>query len=153
MTTNPTPGVDVLAVIGDSLELLIFGAIGLTTFALADASASDLTLAQWRALVVIGRDPGIRVGVLGSRIGMSLPSTSRMVRRLERAGHVTTERDSSDRRATLVHATDAGRRTRNAVIKRRRELMNSAMAGYGSRLPTDLAQGLAALARAFAPYE
>jgi DNA-binding MarR family transcriptional regulator len=153
MTTNPTPGLEVLGEIGDSLEHLIFGAIGLTAFALTDASASDLTLAQWRALVVIGRDNGIRVGVLASRVGMSLPSTSRMVRRLERAGHVITERDSNDRRATLVHLTGSGRRTRNAVIQRRRELMNSAVADCGVGLPADLAQGLAALARAFAPYE
>ena len=34
----------------ESLELLLFGAIGMTTIALADASASDLTLSQWRAL-------------------------------------------------------------------------------------------------------
>ena len=137
----------------ESLEQLIFGAIGLTSFALADADVADLTLTQWRAMVVIGRANGLRVGEIASRVGMSLPSTSRLVGRLERRGYVATVRDETDRRATLVTMTDEGRRVRSAVIERRRELMNSSLAAYGSTLPKDLSRGLATLARAFAPYE
>jgi len=137
----------------ESLEQLIFGAIGLTSFALADNDAADLTLAQWRAMVVIGRTDGLRVGEIGARVGMSLPSTSRLISRLERHGYVSTARDERDRRATIVRMTDEGRRVRSAVIERRRQLMNSSLAAYGSQLPTDLADGLTTLARAFSPYE
>ncbi len=142
------------AEIFEPLELLIFGAIGLTSFALADASASDLTLSQWRALVVIGRrSDRVRVGEIAARVGMSLPSTSRLVTRLERRGYVVTERDESDRRATLVRLTPAGRRVREAVIARRRELFAAAVEAQGRDLPNDLPRGLAALAAALDRYE
>ena len=137
----------------ESLEQLIFGAIGLTSFALADVDVAELTLGQWRAMVVIGRSDGLRVGEIAARVGMSLPSTSRLISRLERHGYVTTARDETDRRATLVRMTDEGHRVRSAVIDRRRQLMNNSLAAYGSVLPKDLSRGLATLARAFAPYE
>jgi DNA-binding MarR family transcriptional regulator len=137
----------------DALELLMFGAIGMTSVALAESAATDLTLAQWRALVVIGRSDGQRVGDVGSRIGMSLPSASRLIRRLERRGYVSIERDETDRRATLVRLTDDGRRTRAAVIARRRELMTSALAQRPGRLPKDLTLGLVSIAQALEFYE
>lgn len=137
----------------ESLELLFFGAIGITSFALADASATELTLPQWRALVVVGRADAIRVGDIAARIGLSLPSTSRLIGRLERRGYVSTERDESDRRATLVRLTPGGRSVRESVIVRRRELMSSALSAQSARLPKDLSKGLATLAKAFDRYE
>ena len=137
----------------ESLELLLFGAIGMTTIALADASASDLTLSQWRALVVIGRAGNLRVGDVAVRIGTSLPSTSRLIGRLERRGYVHTERDERDKRATLVTLTARGMGVRSAVIARRRELMTTALSTFPTRLPADLSGGLATLAKAFDSYE
>ena len=136
----------------ESLELLLFGAIGMTTIALADASASDLTLSQWRALVVIGRAGKLRVGDVAVRIGTSLPSTSRLIGRLERRGYVRTERDERDKRATLVTLTARGVSVRSAVIARRREIMTTALSTSTTRLPADLSGGLAALAKAFDSY-
>ncbi len=135
------------------LELLLFGAIGITSVALSDASATDLTLPQWRALVVIGRGDGTRVGDAAARIGMSLPSASRLIRRLERRGFVHTERDESDRRGTIVRLTEEGAHVRAEVIARRRELMNEALAQHGARLPKDLSRGLRTIAEAFDRYE
>lgn len=137
----------------ECLELLMFGAIGMTSIALAETSVSDLTLAQWRALVVIGRKDRVRVGDISSRTGLSLPSTSRLIRRLERRGYVSTARDETDRRATLVSLTPEGHRVRAAVIGHRRGLMNAALATYTRRLPKDLAGGLAVIAKAFDQYE
>lgn len=136
----------------ECLELLMFGAIGMTSVALAQTAASDLTLPQWRALVVVGRVDSIRVGEVAARIGMSLPSTSRLIGRLERRGYVTTERDESDRRATLVRLTPDGHSVRAAVIKHRRRLMNDALASHASRLPKDLARGIDTIAKAFDQY-
>jgi DNA-binding MarR family transcriptional regulator len=137
----------------ESLELLLYAAIGITSFALADADVSELTLPQWRALVVIGREDGIRVGALATRIGTSLPSTSRLVVRLERHGYVSTARDERDRRATIVTLTDTGRAVRTRVVDRRRELVRGSIAAGTGRLPRDLTRGLAALAKALSPYE
>jgi MarR family transcriptional regulator, organic hydroperoxide resistance regulator len=147
-TTTAVPA-DVL----EALELIVFGAIGMTSFALADASASELTLSQWRALVVVGRTDGLRVGEVAVRVGMSMPAASRLLRRLERHGYVVTARDEGDRRATLVRLTAEGSRVRKAVIDRRRALLNDAVASHARRLPKDLSGGLKVLAEAFDRYE
>lgn len=136
----------------ESLELLVFEAIGMTAVALSLVSTGELTLAQWRALVVLGRGDGLRVGEIAQAVGMSLPSTSRLIQRLERRGLVTTERDQSDRRATLVRLTESGKEVREAVVKRRREMMEAALERHAPRLPRGLAPGLNAIATAFDQY-
>jgi DNA-binding MarR family transcriptional regulator len=136
----------------EPLEILIFEAIGMTAVALATASAGELTLAQWRALVVLGRSDAVRVGAIAAAIGGSLPSTSRLIQRLERRGLVTTERDESDRRATLVRITQNGRELRKAVLAARRRAMEGALCAFAPKLPSGLAPGLAAIARAFDQY-
>lgn len=135
-----------------SLELLMFEAIGMTTVALANASTGELTLAQWRALVVIGRTDEVRVGDIAGAVGMSLPSTSRLVQRLERRQLVTTARDETDRRATLVRLTARGHELRERVVACRRELMEQALAARAGTLPRALPAGLRALATAFDQY-
>lgn len=136
----------------EPLELLMFGAIGMTTLALAGTSTGDLTLSGWRALVVIGRAERTRVGTVARAVGMSLPSASRLIRRLERDGLVTTERDEADRRATLVKLTPKGHRLRDRVVARRRALMEEALATRSPKIPRSLVPGLAAIARAFEPF-
>jgi DNA-binding MarR family transcriptional regulator len=135
-----------------SIELLMFEAIGMTTVALANASTGELTLAQWRALVVIGRTDELRVGDIASAVGMSLPSTSRLVQRLERRQLVTTARDETDRRATLVSLTARGHELRERVVACRRELMEQALTARAGTLPRALPAGLRALATAFDRY-
>lgn len=136
----------------EPLEILMFEAIGLTALALAKVSAGELTLAQWRAVVVLGRTDAVRVGEIANAIGMSLPSTSRLIQRLERRELVTTERDETDRRATLVRMTKRGHEVRAAVVKCRREMMDSALQQFAPRLPRGLAPGLTAIATAFDRY-
>jgi DNA-binding MarR family transcriptional regulator len=136
----------------EPLEVLMFEAIGMTAVALATAAAGELTLAQWRALVVLGRRDAVRVGEIATAIGGSLPSTSRLIQRLERRGLVTTERDESDRRATLVRMTPKGTDLRKAVIVSRRRAMDAALAAFAPRLPRGLVPGLKTIARAFDQY-
>jgi DNA-binding MarR family transcriptional regulator len=136
----------------DAIELVIFGAIGLTSFAIAQVAAGELTLHQWRALVVIGRAGSIRVGEVALQIGTALPATSRLLLRLERRGYLVSNRDQHDRRATNVQLTRVGRNLRDAVIARRRELIVAALERERTILPAGLAAGLYALGRTFAPY-
>ncbi len=135
-----------------AIELVIFGAIGLTSFAVAASAPSDLTLHQWRALVVIGRADTIRVGEVAMQIGTGLPATSRLLLRLEQHGYVTSARDARDRRATNVSLTPFGERVRDAVLERRRALIAEALARTERPLPNDLAGGLHAIGKALAPY-
>ena len=150
MTTSED--VVVPADIIESLELLMFGAIGMTTLALAAEATGELTLPQWRALVVIGRGQDARVGEIAAAVGMTLPSASRLVRRLENRGLVTTGPDEADRRATLVRMTAQGRQVRQEVVNRRRAMMEAALIAHAPSLPRDLVAGLAAIAGALAEY-
>jgi DNA-binding MarR family transcriptional regulator len=136
----------------ESIELLVFGAIGLTSFALARSSVGHLTLHQWRALVVIGRAGSIRVGEVALQIGTALSATSRLLTRLERRGYVASTRDERDRRATNVRLTTLGERVRQAVIEQRREMLEAAITSQRVSLPANLVEPLHALGKAFAPY-
>jgi DNA-binding MarR family transcriptional regulator len=106
----------------DAVERLVFAGVALTTRSLADARAElDLTLAQWRVLVVLGEtDDGATISKVAGRIGVTLPATSRQLRRLERRGLVDVSPDQRDRRATRVRLTPLGRSARDDVVAARR---------------------------------
>ena len=113
-----------------AIERLLVAGVGVTARALNETSqAAELTLAQWRVLAIAAGTDGVRIGELARRLGVGVPSASRLVRRLERHGLATAERDELDRRATIVRASSAGRVVREAVMRRRRELIESALDG------------------------
>ena len=106
----------------DAVERIVFAGVALTARALADARAElDLTLAQWRVLVVLGEtEDGATISQVAGRIGVTLPATSRQLRRLEQRGLVDVRPDQRDRRATRVRLTAVGRSARDAVVSARR---------------------------------
>jgi DNA-binding MarR family transcriptional regulator len=121
--------------------------VALTARALADASPDlDLTLPQWRALVVIPDRGGARVGEVSTSIGSSLPSTSRLLRRLVRRGLITLARDEADHRATRARLTDRGRAVREVILAYRRSRIRSA--AQSARPSEELRRELARLAEA-----
>lgn len=127
---------EVNAVAG-AVERILVGGVGVTALALSEApEAVELTLAQWRVLAIVAERDGLRIGTLAAHLGTGVPSTSRLVRRLEAHGLATAQPDERDRRATLVHATAEGRRVRRGVLQRRRELIEAALEGNIAR-PSD----------------
>jgi len=144
-TPGGSPGSTVL----DALVRVAAEMVGITAMAVAQAATTnDLTLAQWRALVVVASSEGMHVGEIAERIGGSVPSASRLIRRLERRGLVTTERDEADRRATIVRSTPEGAKARVSVMTRRRELLAEALHARPDPLPEALDAGLEAIADA-----
>ena len=116
------------AALTDAIERLLSAGIGVTTTAIDEtAEAADLTLAQWRVLVVAGQTAGVRIGVLAAALGLSVPSASRLVRRVEARALLVTKRAPDDRRATVVSLTRAGRTLVDAVVGRRRNLIRRAL--------------------------
>ena len=147
-STRPLPEPDLL----DSLEELAFAAVGMTALALNEAGRSkELTLAQWRVLVILGRGP-VRVGLVADRLAISLPSASRLVDRMEAHGLVEASRDGRDRRVMQVSLTALGRSTREGVIERRRRLIDEAVGSRGEFADMDLGPGLALLAERLASF-
>jgi Transcriptional regulators len=139
----------------EAIGRLMVESVGITTVALVQASPElELSFPQWRALVVVAAasDGTIRVGDIAKRIGSAVPTTSRLVRRLERRGLVLTERDEADRRATLVRLTRTGERIRIALVERRGELVRDALATQDP-LPKGLLDGLVRIGEALRAYE
>jgi DNA-binding MarR family transcriptional regulator len=104
--------------VADSLERIIFAGVAMTTVALGSVRpAIDLTFPQWRVVVVLGDKPdGVRLSEVAQQVGVTLPATSRQLRRLERRGLVAVAPDQRDRRAAVARLTDEGWRARDAVI-------------------------------------
>lgn len=117
--------------LADAVERLIRVGVALTTRALSDEPGVELTVQQWRVLVLVAEGDELRVGEVAARVGLSFPSASRLVGRLEAAGLVRHDRDPDDRRAALVVATATGRGVANAVVARRRALIAGALEAAG----------------------
>lgn len=112
----------------DAVERLLAAGIGITARAIGESpDTSNLTLVQWRVLVIASRSQGLRIGELAGHLGISVPSASRLVRRIEARHLVTTVRAEDDRRATIVGLTEAGGRLVSDVIARRRDLIGMAL--------------------------
>lgn len=109
-----------LVTLVDELEVIAMGSVAVTARSLVEASATELTFTQWRALVVISATPGIRIGSLGALLGAQQPATSRLVSRMVRRGLVDASTDSADRRATALTLTPAGHQVHERVTSARR---------------------------------
>ncbi len=115
MTARPTPDAAL-----PLLERVVTGSVGVTARVVADG-APELTLLQWRVLVVLAEAPdGETVSELASRIGSRLPATSRLIGRMRRRGLVETRKDHPDARITTVLLGAAGRELWQRVVAGRR---------------------------------
>lgn len=70
------------------------------------ARSSGASVAQWRALKILSRQPGLNQGQLAEQLEVEPITACRMVDRLEEAGFVERRRDPADRRAWRIHLTD-----------------------------------------------
>jgi len=131
-----------------AVERLILGGVAITARAL-DGDVEDLTFSQWRVLIVLGeQEAASHVRGVGERVGVSAPSASRLLRRLEDRGFIELHRDRQDRRFMRVHLTTAGHAVRNQVVERRQVLIREALAASDGRLPSDLSDALGAIGEA-----
>jgi DNA-binding MarR family transcriptional regulator len=137
--------------IGESIEQIIVAGVALTTLAINAARPGfDLTFPQWRVLVILGGSPdGARISDVAQRVGVTLPATSRQLRRLERRGLLVVSPDGRDRRASLVRLTEEGRAAHDAILSRRRSRVAEIVAGFESDVT--LRAQMRALAEAFSP--
>ena len=133
------------------LEAIVYGAIAVTARAL-NAAGVELTLPQWRALVVVGGSAsGASISHVAERLGSDLSPTSRLIGRLERRGLVVTGKTDRDRRVTRVRLTAEGHALRRQVIERRQILLAEVLASAGV-IDVAGAELLARLGEAFRPF-
>ncbi len=112
------------------IERFALAAVAMTTRALSEvAGPSEITFLGWRTLVILGdEDEPLRLREIAERLGASAPSTSRLVRRLERRGLVSTAPDAVDGRGVRVGLSPQGAALRHAVLARRRQMLEQSLA-------------------------
>jgi DNA-binding MarR family transcriptional regulator len=132
----------------DAVERIILGGVAITARAL-DTKIQDLTFPQWRVLTIVGEhEANAHVKGVGQHAGVSAPSASRLLRRLEDRGLIELQRDAQDRRFMRVRLTEAGQAMRTQVIERRRVLIRDALGSFEESLPTDVAGALGVIGEA-----
>jgi DNA-binding MarR family transcriptional regulator len=146
--TRATQAPSLADALADHLERIAVGAVGLTTRALAQANTGfELTLPQWRALLVLGESAdGARVGEVATRVGVTVPATSRLLRRLERRGLTALSIDERDRRAKRARLTDRGGSVRAAMLGHRRAAIRDVVSALDHPERLELSDGLRAIA-------
>ena len=70
------------------------------------ASALGVTTAQWRALVWLGHEPGLKQVELAERLDVEPITAGRIVDRLEESGLVERQADPVDRRVWRLNLTE-----------------------------------------------
>jgi DNA-binding MarR family transcriptional regulator len=113
----------------DALEGIVMAGVALTTQALAHApTAYELTIPMWRVLMILGsRSDGMTVSEVARQIGVTVPATSRQLRRLARRGLVSLSMDERDHRAVRARLTETGERFRSDIIRARRDALAYAL--------------------------
>src|SRR5438132_6069831 len=72
-------------------------------------SGNDVTIAQFRCLVMVGRNPDVSLGDLAEANGVSAPAMSKLVDGLVESGLLERRADAGDRRRLQLGLTAAGR--------------------------------------------
>lgn len=107
-----------------------------------DDVQSDLTLPQYRALVVLGTRGGLNVTVLADEVAVHQTTASRLVARLVKDGLVERHTNEHNRREVQLELTAAGRSLLDRVRIRREQ----DIAGILGRMqPADRAAAVDAL--------
>jgi DNA-binding MarR family transcriptional regulator len=93
------------------------------------ASALGVTTAQWRLLLRLSREPGLKQVELAERMDVEPITACRIVDRLEEAGLVERQRDPDDRRAWRLVLTAKAEPILNRLRALAEEMSGEAFAG------------------------
>ena len=140
-TRSPTADRDLV----DAFVAASRALVAVAARSLADIG-EDITLPQYRALVVLGTRGPQRAVDVAEHLGVTPPTASRMIERLVRKHLVRRVRSQDDRRTVRVHLTDAGRRVVVQVTDRRRAEIERIL----EELPTRGRRTVTAALRSFA---
>jgi DNA-binding MarR family transcriptional regulator len=104
----------------------------------SQAAPGELTLAQYYLLAALERSGWLSVSRLAEASGVAVPTATRLVDGLERAGLLVRARSRSDRRAVQVSLTNQGR---VQLAHRRHQLTERRTALYERLEPAEREQG------------
>lgn len=143
-TSQPSPADDAVleAVLGASRAL-----VAIAARSLADAG-EEVTLTQYRSLVVLASRGPQSLGALAELLGVTPPTVSRMCDRLVRKQLILRRADPKDRRQIRVALSARGNRLVEEVTHRRREEIAQLLASMSSSEQASVATSLQRLADA-----
>ncbi len=110
--------------------------------------ADEVTLAQYRSLVVLASRGPQGLAPLAESLSVSPSTATRMCDRLVRKGLITRQVDEEDRRLVRLQLSASGRRLVEAVTRRRRAEIASVLAALSAEEQRAIAESLNRLAAA-----
>lgn len=110
---------------------------------------SDLTLPQYRVLVVLATRGPQNLGSLAASLDVNPSTASRLCERLVRRRMIRRQTSRSDRREIRLSITDTGRQLYESVMARRREKLAVLVEGLDDEARTHLVAGLRSFAAAY----
>jgi DNA-binding MarR family transcriptional regulator len=140
MTADDIADDDVDAVLAGSRAMIAVAVRSLS------AMAEDITIAQYRTLVVLASRGPQKIADLAEQLGVTPPTAGRMCDRLVRRGLVSRHRAQADRRVVRISLTAAGRQIVDDATRQRRVFLARTLAA----LPAPRRGEVAAAMRAFA---
>lgn len=101
-----------------------------------------LTITEVHAIVAIGYRESNPMGVVATRLGVTLATLTTTAARLEEKGYVVRTRDERDRRKVLISLTTRGREVYRAHGLFHKHMVKSALAGLTDQEQEILARSL-----------
>ena len=108
----------------------------------------ELTIAQVRALGVVGDHSDCTMGELARRLGIGLSAATALADRLVQHGLIEREADPRDRRVVCLRLAGSGKRVRDTFRREKQHQMRSALGRLSARELARIADGLALLCQA-----
>ncbi len=121
--------------------------VGLAARSIADAGA-DVTLPQYRALVVLASRGPQKAADIAAELGVAPSTGTRMCDRLLRKGLIRRDRSSTDRRVVRLVLTAPGRELVDHVMRHRRRALAVIVASTSDVWHPSVAPALRAFAAA-----
>jgi DNA-binding MarR family transcriptional regulator len=115
-----------------ALELLFLAELDLGGKAAPALSRQALSAADYRALYLIARRPGLTPAALARVVGVSRQAVSRHLQRLAEIGLVVREATADDRRKLRLKLTDTARVRMEEVIALQRRQLRAAFKKAGT---------------------
>jgi DNA-binding MarR family transcriptional regulator len=108
----PTPSAAFSLPIDDSLFFKLVRLVNLTArpFSQTIGRANQLSLNDWRAMLVLANHPGVAASDVALLTGLDKMTVSRSIAALERRGRLVKRADLNDKRRTLLWLNAAGQR-------------------------------------------
>jgi DNA-binding MarR family transcriptional regulator len=131
----------------DAVQALLVASRALVAVAARSlADAGDVTLPQFRALVVLSARPGTTMSDLAAALDIHPSTATRLTDRLVRKRLIRRSEVTADRRVTQLHLTAAGRRLVQQVTRRRAQDLADIVGRMPPRALPAVTEALAAFA-------